>query len=257
MSEIWAMVSRRPLTVRIVKALRRGSGGRERDGLEPTYLFAKAILKPFLAGWFRWYIEGLENIPRKGPAIVAFNHIAYLDPLVAAYVIDRCKRRPRFLAKSDLFEDKRIAWILKGAGQIEVRRGTREAPMALDKAFDALDRDQLIVIFPEGTITTDPELSPMAAKSGAARLSLGSGVPVIPAALWGTANVWAKGYSKNWRPRQQVCVRVGEPVELTGDPSSPEAWAEGGRRIMEEISALVASLRPVVPDRRKPKGRAA
>ena len=225
--------------------------------MEPTYWFAKAILKPFLGTWFRWHIEGLENIPRRGPAIVAFNHIAYLDPLVAAYVIDKAKRRPRFLAKADLFQDKRIAWILKGAGQIEVRRGTRDAPMALDKAFDALRRDQVIVIFPEGTITDDADLAPMAAKTGAARLALGSGVPVIPAALWGTANVWGKGYSKNWRPAQQVCVRIGEPIELAGGPSSPRAWREGGAMIMQEISSLVASLRAVVPDRRRPKRKAA
>lgn len=227
------------------------------SGLEPTYWFAKAILKPFLGTWFRWHIEGLENIPSQGPAIIAFNHIAYLDPLVAAYVIDKSGRRPRFLAKSDLFDDKRIAWILKGAGQIEVRRGTRQAPMALDRAFDALGRDQVIVIFPEGTITDDPDLAPMGAKSGAARLALGAGVPVIPAALWGSANVWGKGYSKNWRPAQQMCARIGTPIELAGDPSSPEAWREGGRRIMEEISVLVASLRPVVADKRRPKRRAA
>ncbi|MGI8774386.1 MAG: lysophospholipid acyltransferase family protein [Actinomycetota bacterium] len=219
--------------------------------MEPTYWFAKAILKPFLGTWFRWYVEGLENIPARGPAIVAFNHIAYLDPLVAAYVIDKAKRRPRFLAKADLFEDKRIAWILKGAGQIEVRRGTRDAPMALDAALDALRRDQVIVIFPEGTITDDPDLSPMAAKTGATRLALASGVPVVPAALWGTSNVWGKGSAKNWRPGQQVCARIGAPMRLTGDPTSPQEWRDGGRRIMDEISALVASLRPVVPDRRR------
>lgn len=84
---------------------------------EPTYLLAKAILKPWLGAWFRWNIEGLENIPRRGPAILAFNHIAYLDAFAAAYVVDGAGRRPRFLAKSELFEDKRIAWVLKGAKQ--------------------------------------------------------------------------------------------------------------------------------------------
>ena len=84
--------------------------------MEPTYLLAKVILKPWLATWFRWYIEGLEHLPRKGAAILAINHIAYLDPLAAAYVVDKVKRTPRFLAKSELFDDKRIAWILRGAG---------------------------------------------------------------------------------------------------------------------------------------------
>lgn len=225
--------------------------------MEPTYLLAKAVLKPWLKAWFRWNVEGAENIPKTGPAIVAVNHIAYLDPLIAALVVDDAGRRPRFFAKSELFQDKRIAWILRGAGQIEVKRGTREAPMALDHAFAALERGELIVIFPEGTITEDPELQPMEAKTGISRLALKSGVPVIPMAVWGTANVWPKGYRKRWRPRQDILVRVGEPRVLEGDPESREDWRRAGAEIMEAIGVLVASIRPALADRRRPKKRAA
>ncbi len=206
-----------------------------------------------LDAWFRWNIEGLENIPRKGPVIVAFNHIAYLDAFAAAYVVDTAKRTPRFLAKSELFADRRIAWILKALRQIEVRRGTADAPMALDRAFAALRRGECVVIFPEGTLTTDPDLNPMPAKTGIARLALGSGAPVVPCALWGTANVWTAGHVKRFRPRQDICVNVGEPMTLSGDPSSPEDWERVGREIMERISVLLASLRPIIPDRRRPK----
>jgi 1-acyl-sn-glycerol-3-phosphate acyltransferase len=129
--------------------------------------------------------------------------------------------------------------------------------MALDKAVESLRRGELIVIFPEGTITTDPELRPMAAKSGTARLSLLSGIPVIPAAIWGTQNVWAKGYRKHWAPRQDVLVRVGEPIEPAGDPDSREDWQRMGTRVMEEISLLLASLIPAVQDRRRPRKPAA
>lgn len=226
--------------------------------MEPTYHLAKAILKPWLRVWFRWNIEGLDNIPRRGPAIVAFNHIAYLDPFAAAHVVTEAKRRPRFLGKSELFQDKRIAWILRGAGQIEVKRGTREAPMALDNALAALDAGEVIVVFPEGTVTTDPDLYPMAPKTGAARLALKSGAPLIPAALWGTANIWPKGYRKRWwPPKQDVLARIGEPMHVSGDPDSPDAWREISRRVMEEIAVLVASLRPAVPDRRRPARPAA
>ena len=219
--------------------------------MEPTYGLAKAILKPSLGTWFKWSIEGLENIPRKGPALLAFNHIAYMDPLAAAYVVDRAGRRPRFLAKSELFQDKRISWILRGAGQIEVKRGTHEAPMALDHAVDALQRGEIVVVFPEGTITTDPELNPMKAKSGIVRLSLLTDVPVIPAAVWGTANIWPKGFAASWRPRQDICVRVGEPFKVKGDIERPETWSTAGDQIMDAIGVLVASLRPAVPDRRR------
>lgn len=221
--------------------------------MEATYGLAKAILKPWLASWFRWTIEGVENIPRRGPALVAFNHIAFLDPLASAYVIDKAKRIPRYLAKNELFEDKKIAWILRGAKQIPVRRGTADAPMALDAAFDALKRGEVIVIFPEGTITDDPDLNPMEGKTGIARLAIDSEVPVIPAALWGTANIWPKGYAKRWRPRQDIAVRVGEPMSFAGRSDAPEEWHRVANEVMAEISLLLASIRPAVPDRRRAK----
>ena len=226
--------------------------------MEPTYILAKSILRPFLETWFRWTIEGDQNVPRKGSAILAFNHIAYLDPLAAALVVDRLHRRPRFLAKSELFQDKKIGWILKGAAQIEVKRGSRDAPMALDHAISALKKGELIVVFPEGTITTDPDLMPMEAKTGAARLALASGAPLIPCAVWGTQNVWPKDYAKHWwPPKQDILVRVGKPLTLSGDPDSPDDWRAVSTRIMDEISLLVAGLRPVIPDTRRRARRSA
>ncbi len=225
--------------------------------MEPTYWLAKAIVLPCMQ-WFSWHWEGLENIPGDGPALLAFNHIAFLDPFAAAYAVHRAGRRPRFLGKSELFQDRRIAWILRGAGQIEVKRGTREAPMALDHAVDALRRGEVVVVFPEGTITNDPDLHPMEPKTGTARMALEAGVPIIPCAVWGTANVWPKGYRKHWwPPRQSVLVRIGKPIEVAGDHKSREDWTRVGDRLMDEIGILVASLRPAVPDRRRPKKRAA
>jgi 1-acyl-sn-glycerol-3-phosphate acyltransferase len=222
--------------------------------VEPTYELARAILKPWLAMWFRWHIEGMENIPKAGPAILAFNHIAYLDPFASAYVVDKAGRRPRYLTKSELFEDKRIAWVLKGAKQIEVRRGTREAPMALDHAFESLEGGEIIVVFPEGTITTDPDLVPLPPKSGTARLALGSDAPLIPCALWGTQNVWPKNYAKRWwPPRQDILVRIGEPMRISGEADSLEDWKKVSEAVMDEIAVLVAGLKPALPDRRKPK----
>jgi 1-acyl-sn-glycerol-3-phosphate acyltransferase len=221
--------------------------------VEPVYLVTKGILKPWLKLWFRWRIEGAENVPSHGPAILAVNHIAYLDPFAAAYLVDHRKRRPRFLAKSELFHDRRIAWILKGCRQIEVRRGTANAPMALDRALEALARGEIVVVFPEGTITNDPDLNPMAPKTGAARLALESGAPLVPCAVWGTQNVWPKGYAKHWRPRQEILIRVGPPVEVSGDPRSRDAWAEVGEKLMSAISNLLSGLRAELPDRRRPK----
>jgi 1-acyl-sn-glycerol-3-phosphate acyltransferase len=228
-----------------------------RYGFEPIYSLAWAFVIPWAHLWFRWQIEGLQKMPRDGPAILAWNHVAYLDPLAIAYVVVRAGRRPRFLSKAELFDDRRIAWVLRGTGQIEVKRGTRAAPDALDHALGALERGEVVVIFPEGTVTTDPDLNPMPAKSGVSRLALKSGAPVIPCAIWGTANVWPKGYKHRWRPRQDIVVRIGDPIDIGGDFDTPRDWVRAGTRIMDEIKVLLAGIRPIVPDRRRPKKPAA
>lgn len=225
--------------------------------MDSTYWLAKAIVVPCMK-WFRWNVEGLDNLPSRGAAIVAFNHIAFLDAFAAAYAVHLGGRRPRFLAKAELFDDKRVGWILRGAGQIPVRRATREAPMALDRALEAIERGQIVVVFPEGTITDSPDLQPMAPKTGLARLALASRAPVIPCGLWGTANVWPKDFAKRWwPPKQDILVRVGHAMEVKGDPDSAADWARVGDEVMTEIARLVASLRPAVPDRRRPKKTAA
>ena len=225
--------------------------------MEPTYAITRSILVPWMRTWFRWNVEGADNIPRQGPALFAFNHIAFLDPLVAAYAIDGGGRHPRFLAKHDLWSDKRVAWLVKGTRQIPVTRGTASAADALRPAIDALRGGEAIVIFPEGTITTDPTLNTMRAKSGVARLALGADVPIIPCALWGTANVWGRGTKANWRPRQDICVRIGEPMAVEGDPGSREDWTRIGDEVMRRVGVLLASIRTAVPDRRRPQRKAA
>jgi 1-acyl-sn-glycerol-3-phosphate acyltransferase len=203
--------------------------------------------------WFRWHIIGLENIPRYGPALLAFNHVGYLDPLAIIYACSKARRRPRFLTKSELFLDRRIGWLMRGTGQIEVKRGSRDAVLALGQALEALGRGELVTIFPEGTVTTDPDLNAMAPKSGVSRLALAASVPITPCAIWGTSNVWPKGFKGSWRPGQPIFIKIGKPFPVTGSPDSPAAWMGAGRQIMDEIGALVAELRPLVPDRRRPQ----
>jgi 1-acyl-sn-glycerol-3-phosphate acyltransferase len=220
---------------------------------EPIYVLARTAIVLPLRLWFRWDIQGLERIPRRGPALLAFNHISYLDPLAISNVADYAGRRPRFLTKSELFRDRRIGWALRGCGQIEVQRGTRRAQVALKAALEALGRGEVIVIFPEGTVTTNEDLSPMAPRSGVSRLALAGGVPVLPCGIWGTHNIWPKGFASNWRPGQRISVRVGEPMTISGSLESPREWEDAGRKIMTRIESLVAPLRAGIPDRRRPK----
>lgn len=221
--------------------------------MEPVYVLTRWTVIPPMGAWFRWHIEGLSFIPEKGPAIIASNHIAYLDPLAIAYAVDKAGRRPRFLTKSELIHDRKVGWILRGCGQIEVQRGTRNAPMALEHAYKALAAGEIVCIFPEGTVTSNPDLAPMRSKTGSPRLAVRSGVPVIPCGVWGTANVWPKDFRSNWKFKQELALRFGEPMTFSGDPDNSQDWIRTGGEITDRIAELVASLKPLIEDRRRPK----
>jgi 1-acyl-sn-glycerol-3-phosphate acyltransferase len=210
----------------------------------------KAVLRPALAAWFDWHIDGTANLPREGPAIVAVNHLSYLDPLAVGYALDVNHRRPRFLAKAELFEAPVVGWVVRSAKQIKVDRGGRFALRSLRYAEKALAEGEVVVIFPEGTSTTNPDMSPGRPKSGVARLALVTGAPVIPCATWGGQWVWTKHLGINPGPGKDVWVRFGEPVALDayeGRADDPQAWREVTRLIFEEILVVLAGLKAVKP----------
>jgi 1-acyl-sn-glycerol-3-phosphate acyltransferase len=190
-------------------------------------------------------------VPAEGPALLACNHISYLDPLADAYFLTLASRRPRFLAKSELFENPFLRIVLHGAGQIPVQRGTGD-PAALDAASLALAQGEAVVIYPEGTVTKSPDFSPMAARTGVARLALGSGVPVIPIAIWGSQHVWQKDGRHSLRFARPIWLKAGGPIDLAAeipDPADPEAARIGTDRVMDELTQLVNDLRARYPKR--------
>jgi 1-acyl-sn-glycerol-3-phosphate acyltransferase len=198
----------------------------------------------------RW--RGLERLPRTGAAIVAMNHISYADPFVIARAVWDRGRLPRFLAKAGLFRIPVVGRIVSGAGQIPVYRGTADAGHALRGAVDALERGEMVLIYPEGTVTRDPDFWPMQAKTGIARLALlAPGVPVIPVGQWG-AQRFLDFYAKKFRPlpRKTVWVSVGEPVDLTrfagAEPTGP-VLREMTDLIMVAVRDQVAELRGQTP----------
>jgi 1-acyl-sn-glycerol-3-phosphate acyltransferase len=157
-------------------------------------------------------------------------------------------RPPRFLAKDSLFRVPVVGWILRHAGQIPVVRGTRDAAAAVEAAVDAARSGECVIVYPEGTITKDPDLWPMAAKTGAARIALTAGVPVIPMAHWGAQDVMGP-YRKEFKafPRKTMHVLIGAPVDLDdlrtdGEPDA-EALREATDRVMSAITALLRDVR--------------
>lgn len=200
--------------------------------------------------WFRWRFEGIEKIPRRGPALIACNHLSYFDPVTHTYAALKAGRRPRYLSKEELFRVPVFGWVMRSHGQIPVRRGTGDLrPLVL--AEEALARGEMVVIYPEGTVTQRPDHLPMRGKTGVARLALASGVPVIPMASWGSAAVWQKTGKGSIRPGRPIWVRVGDPIRMGASPLDPtdEAARVLTDEVMAALTALVEDLREGYPER--------
>ena len=191
-------------------------------------------------------------MPAEGPLIVVGNHLSYLDPFAHALFVIHAGRRPRFLAKQELFDVPVVGAALRGAGQIPVRRGTGDRS-PLEDAAAALGHGEVVVIYPEGTTTTtNPDFSPGPGKTGAVRLSLATGVPIVPVATWGGQFVWRRS------GRQSLAF--GRPIWLeAGQPWDPRAVVDAepdGRmlraltdRLMAELARVVDRLRGRYPSR--------
>jgi 1-acyl-sn-glycerol-3-phosphate acyltransferase len=208
---------------------------------------AASILKPTLLGaTSRTWIDG-EKIPATGGCIVVINHISHVDPLLSAHFVYDHGRLPRYLAKSGLFTNKYLGGFLTSAGQIPVERLSRNAIGAYDAAVQAIARGECLVIYPEGTLTRDPGLWPMKGKSGAARIALATGCPVIPVGQWGAQDVLPP-YTRTPHlvPRKEIVMKAGDPVpldDLVAGAHTPEATSQATDRIMAAITRLVEDIR--------------
>ena len=214
--------------------------------MEPWYHIAKAVAVEPVRGWFRLRYEGLEHIPTTGPAIVACNHISYLDPLTNAAAICKAGRRPRFLAKDDLFRIPVVGSAIRGARQIPVARGSRDAVTVLRAAERALAQGEVVVIYPEGTVTRRPDHLPMDGKTGVVRLSLATGVPITPLASWGSQVVWQKSGKGSLKFGRPVFMRVGPPI----DPSSRGAQVRDTAALRAMTAELMATITVMVEELR-------
>jgi 1-acyl-sn-glycerol-3-phosphate acyltransferase len=213
------------------------------------YRLAAVIAKPPLVVLFKRDWRGMEHMPADGGFITAVNHNSYLDPLSYAHYQYNTGRVPRFLAKAALFRTPFVGSILHGTGQIPVYRETTNALDAFRAAVDAIERGECVAIYPEGTITRDPDVWPMAGKTGAARIALLTKAPVIPVAQWG-ANLAMPPYAKENKvslfPRKTLRVLAGPPVDLSpyyDREPTPEVLKQATETIMAAITELLEELR--------------
>jgi 1-acyl-sn-glycerol-3-phosphate acyltransferase len=207
---------------------------RERGVSRPLYALVWAIVVPFMRLYFRLRITGAERIPRTGPVIVAPNHKSFWD----SFFIAAATTRPvRYMGKSELFEQG-AGRLLVALGAFPVRRGTADAE-ALETARTVLRQGGVLALFPEGTRVRDPdELGEP--RSGVGRLALELGVPLLPAAISGTENLFFGPLPK---PRR-VAISFGEPIEVARRGPSPEAARElVSERLWPQVQGEFGRLR--------------
>jgi 1-acyl-sn-glycerol-3-phosphate acyltransferase len=196
-----------------------------------------------------------DRMPRTGGVIIATNHLSWADPVLLAHFLYNHGRWPVILAKSTLFKVPFLGHAVRELCAIPVDRGSDEAARSLGESAQRLRDGGAILFYPEGTCTRDPRLWPMVGKTGAARLALESGAPVIPVAHWGAQELLP--YGDTWPrplPRKTFRVMVGPPVDLSkyaGRAPHADVLRAATADIMAAITAQLAELRgekaPAVP----------
>lgn len=219
---------------------------KESRGAKTAFAIAAGIVRPILNLMISRTWRDFEKLPTGG-FILCPNHVTEIDPLVVGHAIYSSKRYPRYLAKESLFKVPVLGTILRQSGQIPVARTSTGASQSLKTARKVLDANGVIIIYPEGTLTRDPDLWPMRGHTGAARLALQTGAPVIPMAHWGAEELFPR-YAKGIKlfPRKHVTVIAGDPVDLEdlrAVPLTRTVLLEATERIMRAITKDVASLR--------------
>jgi 1-acyl-sn-glycerol-3-phosphate acyltransferase len=183
--------------------------------VEPVYGTVIALVR------LTWRVQGLkftvvgqENIPATGGAVIAINHTSYFDFTLAGLPTFRehRARKIRFMAKQEVFDNKITGPIMRGCRHIPVDRSSGAA--SYDAAVDRLRSGELVGVYPEATISRSFEIKEF--KSGAARMAIEAGVPIIPHIVWGAQRIWTKDHPKKlYRPKVPIVMLVGEPIQPT------------------------------------------
>jgi len=204
------------------------------------YSFPRLLLYQPLKWLFQVRIEGLENIPKEGPAILAFNHCSFLDH----YFFPAFSPRPvYYLAKIQLFKTPLLSWMFKNWGAIPVNRGAGGEEV-IQRSVEILKEGKLYGIFPEGTRSTTGLVN--RGHTGVARIALISGCPVIPVALIGTYKILPR---KALLPRlYPLSIRIGKPMDFSmyaGKENDRQVTREITDRIMQEIMNMMGDTRDI------------
>ena len=214
-----------------------------------------ATIYPLASLVFRLRYRHGERIPPTGPVLVVANHVSVLDPIACARLVFDNGRIPHFLAKESLFKGF-AGWVLRHAGQIPVARFSAVARGSVSAAQQDLADGNVIVIYPEGSVTRDPDWWPMESRTGVARLALTTEAVVVPVAQWGPQRLHDY-HTKKWhlRLRSPADYLVGEPVDLSalraevaaGRALTPDLLRQTTDLIMSRVREQLGELRGETP----------
>ena len=214
----------------------------------PTFRLLAFLLLPFMHLVARYRIHDGHKLPTSGAFVLAPNHYSEIDPIVIGVVMWKLGRMPRYLAKAGLFKYPVLGQLLRATDQVPVQRtGTVRGNDPLVAARKIVDKGLAVVIYPEGSLTRDPDLWPMRGKAGAVRMALETGIPLIPVAHWGTQLVMPRyGKKISLFPRKTIDVKFGDPVDLSafrGKPLDGATTTAATAVVMDAITALLEDLR--------------
>ncbi len=196
----------------------------------------------------RYIVVDGEKLPKRGAFVLSPNHYSEIDPVVIGRVMYKLGRMPRYLTKASLFRVPVVGWFLRTSGQIPVERvGVVRGHDPIAAADKIVEAGHAVVIYPEGSLTRDPDLWPMRGKTGAVRMALLADIPLVPVAHWGTQLVMPRyGKKISFFPRKTITVKFGDPVDLSafkGRGLDPKTLNEATAVLMAAITVLLADLR--------------
>ncbi|MEV6908212.1 lysophospholipid acyltransferase family protein [Amycolatopsis sp. NPDC051071] len=187
-------------------------------------------------------VEGTEHIPATGGAVIACNHVSYLDFIFCGLGAQPAKRLVRFMAKKEIFGNRVAGPLMRGMHHISVDRGAGLA--SYHEAVERLKGGEVVGVFPEATISRSFTVKDI--KSGAVRMAAEAGVPVVPMALWGTQRLWTKGHPKDLTKRHvPISILVGEPMH----PKADEDAEVLSKDLRVRMSALVDRVQADYPEK--------
>lgn len=184
----------------------------------------------------RFQMTGTEHVPRSGGALLAYNHVGYVDFVYGGLAANPSGRLVRFMAKRELFDHRWTGPLMRSLHHIEVDRGDGVA--SYRTAVDYLRAGEVVGIFPEATISRSMELKEF--KTGAVRIAAEAGVPIVPVILWGTQRMMTKDHPRDFSRGKTISITVGEPLHPTGvDPVAETAALRS--RMSEMLTEAIAS----------------